>query len=200
MRTRSVLAVMAMGISLWSCSEEKPGVGVGPDTSWQVYCAPDDPEMNCSISEQAHGPLDGPDKDDKDDDYKLEVSCRKLTSGFSITIEDPGAKANVETQMRARARSVLSIERADGDDNKCVISVNEYPTSGGQRRFIDACAGNSTNPGTCTLEGGEGDGYAFSGTLICEGLRINNAGPAAYVLRGAGEPDEPMVLQIANCD
>jgi hypothetical protein len=205
MRTRSALTVaVTVGFSLLGCSDEAPGPGVGPDTSWQIYCSKDDPDDSCGTSEQPHGPLDGLDREDDSDDYKLEVSCEKTGSGLSITIEDPGRKENVSKKLAERPRSVINLSRAKPAANTCFLSVTEYPLSGGQRVLKDTCegtVGSTQEPGTCTLTGEEdSNGYAFEGTLICEGMRINGSGPAAWTLRGARQANEPVVLQIANCN
>jgi hypothetical protein len=195
---------VAVGFSLWSCSDEAPGPGVGPDVSWQIFCG-EDPDNMCSTSEAPHGPLDGLDEDDKLDDYKLKASCKKLGSGLTIRIEDPGREANIPKKLRARARSILEISRIKGE-NQCFVTVSEYPTStNAELRIQDTCMGTestSGQPGSCTLEGEEdtSNGYAYEGTLICEGMRYRGQGAGVYALRQAGNDDEPVKLQIANCD
>lgn len=205
MRTRSALLVaVAVGFSLWGCSDEAAGPGVGPDTSWQIYCAEDDPDMNCSASEAAHGPLDGKSETDKLDDYKLKATCKKLGSGLSITLEDPGREANVAKKLAPRARSILEISRAKPDDNECFVTVTEYPLSGAQQLKVqDACLETELKEGiqgTCTLEGGAANGYAFEGTVICEGMKYKGNGNGAWTLRRAARQNEPVKLQIDNCD
>jgi hypothetical protein len=205
MSKRSALAVaVAVGFSLWGCSDEKAGPGVGPDVSWQIQCSPDDTEDNCATSEKPHGPLDGLEEDDKTDDFVLKAKCSRPGSGLSIEIEDPGRERNVDKQQEARARSILTISRAFPEDNKCVVAVTEYPLgSGNERKMQDTCEG-STNAagesGACVLTGEfDSNGYAFEGTLQCDGMRYKGNGPPAWILRSA-RSNEPVTLQIANCD
>ncbi|MET0284718.1 MAG: hypothetical protein ABW352_09620 [Polyangiales bacterium] len=180
---------------------------MGPETSWQILCAPDDPTESCGTSEKPHGPLDGRDAEDDDDDYKFKVSCRRPGSGLVITIEDEGRERNVDKQQEARPRSILSISRANPEKNTCTVAVTEYPlgVGAGERKMQDTCEGTDRvegEPGSCVLEGSfDSNGYAFEGSIQCDGLRYKNAGPAAWILRAASpNNDEPVKLQIANCD
>jgi hypothetical protein len=202
----SLAAAVALGFSLWGCSDEKPGPGVGPDVSWQLLCSPNDTEDACSTSEKPHGPLDGREEDDSTDDYTLKATCSRPGSGLRIQIEDPGRDRNVEKQQEARPRSLLTISRAFPEDNRCTVSVTEYPlgANASERELLDNCEGTENaagEPGTCVLTGDfDSNGYAFEGSIQCDGLKYKGIGPAGWILRAAGSSGEPVTLQIANCD
>jgi hypothetical protein len=204
MRKTSALAVaLAVGSSLWSCSDEKEEPGVGPDVSWQILCAPDDPTDSCSVSEKPHGPLDGRDPVDKEDDYKFKVSCSRPQSGLALTIEDPGRKQDLDKDLDPRPASVLEITRANPATNECIVAVTEYPiVNPGPRLLEDACKGNGSNPGTCVFKGTfDSNGYSFEGTLECAGLRYRNQGPAAWTLHAATPNNAgPVTIQVTHCD
>lgn len=206
-RSSALTVVVAVGFSLWGCSDEKPGPGVGPETSWQIFCAPESKETagTCSTSESPHGPIDGLSETDKNDDYKFKVTCSKEGSGLSIRIEDPGRDADIGKKLPERPRGILSITRGNAEANRCIVAVTEYPLEGGERKLTDTCE-NTTNEatqdnGSCKLTGSEdSNGYAFEGTIQCDALRYKGQGAPGWVLRGALSEDDPVVLQIANCD
>jgi hypothetical protein len=200
MRSWSALVVCA-GFSLWGCSDEAAGSGLGPDTSWQVGCADPKADDSCSTSEDPHGPVGGTKPDVDTDDQKLRVTeCSFSTGGLQLTIEDPGVESDPAKGVTGRSRSVLTIGNGRFEDNKCLIEVVEYPRAGGRKRLIEACEGNTSNAGTCVLEGErDSNGYAFEGTLKCDGMMINGQPPPDFNLRAARKPTAPVVLQITDC-
>jgi hypothetical protein len=210
MSKRSAVALaIAVGSSLLGCSDEKASPSAGPDVSWQVLCADSllgvpDPTDSCSIAEDPHGPLDGRSVEDKTDDYTLEVSCTRLGSGLALEIEDPGRPRSVEKQQPARARSILSVTRADPTKNECIVAVTEYPLDNEPAELLvkDSCAGNGSAPGTCRLTGQfDSNGYAFEGTIECDGLRYRGQGTAGWALRAAAPNNgAPVKLQVSHCD
>jgi hypothetical protein len=188
---------------LFSCTDEDPGPPVGPDTSWQIFCAEND--VGCSTSQNPHGPLGGRNPDDTGDDEPIHVNeCRFTGAGLQLKIEQPAIKADPAHKLVARARSVVEITNAEPDGNKCFVKVVEYPISGSPQQLPlrDTCKGNKglDIEGTCTLTGAKNaDGYGFNGTLKCDGMRVNGAGDPDYQLSAAREMMSPMVLQIVNC-
>ncbi len=203
MSKRSAFAVaVAVGFSLWGCSDEKAGPGVGPDVSWKVVCAEDRSSGQCNVAQQPHGPLDGRDAEDENDDYTLKATCSKEGSGLSIKIEDPGRDKNVDKQQSARPRSILQITRGKPGSNECVVAVTEYPLSGepAELKVQENCAGNSSGPGTCEFEGGAGNGYAFEGTIKCDAMKYKGNGAGAWALAAATSNEDPVILQISDCN
>ena len=198
-----VLAGLSAGFSLFSCTDEDPGPPVGPDTSWQIGCAVDD--VGCSTSQNPHGPLGGRNPEETGDDEPIKVnSCKFSGSGLTLELEQPEVKPDPAHKLVARARSVVVISNADPDDNKCFVQVTEFPLSGSPPRLLlkDTCKGNTglDIEGTCVLTGDKDSaGYGFNGTLKCDGMRVNGAGPPDYQLGAARAFDEPMVLQIVHC-
>jgi len=198
-----VVAGVAAGFSLLSCSDEEAGPAVGPDTSWQVGCAEDD--IGCSTSQDPHGPIGGKDDELKTDDEPIEVKeCRFTGSGLQLVLEQPAIKADTTKKIAARSRSIVSISNAKPDDNKCFVEVTEYPRSGSpaKLRLVDTCKGNTgaSSEGTCELTGKKNDdGYGFNGTLKCDGMRVNNAGDPDYQVGAARAISEPLKLQIIDC-
>jgi len=202
MRSWSALLVVCAGFSSWACSDEAAGSGLGPDTSWQVGCANPSADDSCGSTLDAHGPVGGLKEDVKTDDQKIRVTeCSFSTGGFQLTIEDPGLDADPAKSITGRARSIISIGNGRPEDNKCSVEVSEYPRSGGRIRVLEGCEGNTgDNRGTCVLAGErDSHGYAFEGTLQCDGMKANGSGPADFKLRAARKASEPIVLQITDC-
>jgi hypothetical protein len=175
---------------------------VGPDTSWQIGCAEND--VGCSVSQDPHGPLSGRSEEEKGDDETIHVTeCRHTGAGLQLTLEQPEIKGDAVKKLAARSRSVVQITNANPDTNKCFVEVTEYPRSGSPPRLKlnDSCKGNTGLPfdGTCELTGDKSDGYAFNGTLKCDGMRVNSAGDPDYQLGAARDFESPMVLQIIDC-
>lgn len=206
MRRWSAFVVVCAGLVLWGCSDEEPGPGLGPDLSWQISCTrPNDADDTCRGSEDAHGPLTGLNEELDEDDHALKVvSCRRNSAGLQLSIEDPGATANSAKKIRARARSVLEVTNGAPKTDKCVVKVTEYNRADGRKVLTESCSGtmlDSGNEGTCKLVELEPDGYAFNGTLTCDGMRLGSGGVggADHKLR-AGGSSEPIALQIESCD
>lgn len=186
---------LGLGVALVSCSDEKPDPGVGPNTSWQIFCA--------SGSTTCPGSFDPHSTDSDNDgaqDVTLTATCSRESSGLRVVVTDPGED---DPKKKARSASTFQVTRIDLDTNSCIVQVNDDdPNSGSPLRIIDACKGTLglTEPGTCTIEGKEdANGYALDATLTCTGMRVNSQGNRDFTLHAARDADEPAVLQIANC-
>ncbi|HVZ34670.1 MAG TPA: hypothetical protein VG963_19710 [Polyangiaceae bacterium] len=191
MRKWFAVGLFLSGTSLWGCSDEKAGPGVGPDTSWQIFPA----AGTGGTGLDAHGPIGGADSDSTDDDENIKVNkCEKDTAGLQIELEDPGLDNPGEGQHQ-RSRSVISISNVNLDKNLCTVTVSDYE-DGALLMFVDRCENNST-PGKCTLDLKQNShGYALEGTLLCEALKISSG---TYVLNKARSEGDPMQIQIAHC-
>jgi hypothetical protein len=202
MRTWSAVVLALAGFSLWSCSDEAAGPGVGPDTSWQIGCSGID--EGCGSSLNAHGPLAGLDDDPevKYDDVKLKVTCEKSAAGLRIRIEDPGRSEpdSEDPGQRKWAQGILEITNAKPEENKCFVKVTD--DTGTRYNLQETCSGTSGTglDGECEITGEEdSNGYAFEGTLFCPGMHVGNSTPRPFRLGAARNSAEPLVLQIQTC-
>jgi len=186
-------ALLLSLVGLGCGDDDKGGPNVGPDTSWQMFCAPG--STTCPYSFNPHGPRDS--NGDGKVDHEIEASCSRSASGYAITLTDPGS---TEAATR-RTASQLRIARVDLEANECFVQFEDRdPMSGALLRLVDSCEGNGDD-GTCVIDAQEdSNGYALEGTITCSGMRNNDQGPADFMLRRGRSLTQPVVLQIARCD
>lgn len=186
MRRWQILGLLLCGfVGSAGCADEDAGPGVSDDTSWRVGCTRT--SGPCGTAYDPHG---GPDTAGD-----IKVSCKKSGSFLEIRLEDPG---DSEGEMR-RNRSILEINFAKPDKNECTVGVTEYD-QGSQLEFTDTCDGNADMPGSCVLEGDMNeDGFAFKGTIFCDGMRFNSVSAPDYRLEHGRKSGEPVPLEIVNC-
>jgi hypothetical protein len=206
MRTLSAVLVVSAGFSLWSCSDESSGPGVGPDTSWQLSCASPQESGDCgSTGTSPHGPVGGTDAKDTHDDEDIQVECSLDSGGYAIKLTDPGRPMTDPNNPNNKARgpSVLTITKGAVKGNKCFVDLEDSTTGGTHYHVKDACTGvnDLMYDGSCTLTGSaHSNGYDFDGAIQCTGMRVNGAGPADYRVGQARALSSPVKLQIKHCN
>ena len=173
------------------CGDEAKKATVSADTSWQIACV--EPGADCSGSLGAHRAREG---------APLQVSCSRDETGLSVTLTDPGQKAaSAEVQWRPYGR--LTIRRLDPTRNRCTVVLEEEERgTNGTLRIGGHCGSDPTS--ACRVTGDvDVDGWAFRGELSCSGLQFDGLaenGQGPFTLQKPASDDEPIVLQIANCN
>lgn len=190
MRFFGILGVSAaalVSVLTAACGDDKAGPIVNDDISWHIGCAS---ASGCGIY-AAHV--------QEEVNQNFRVSCsRSKTSGYSITLTDPGFRGDgVEP---ARPPSSIIIENADPASQSCNVTVREASDYNfAQETWTGSCARSG---GTCEFTGGPKDGWDFVGVLNCPALTKRATGTnAVYRLEiGAGDnPNGPVQLAVDNC-
>ena len=158
---------------------QKPSVN--EDISWHIACTS---ASGCG-SYAAHVQMDV--------DQNFSVSCsRSKSAGLSITVTDPGVKADgIESP---RPPSSIIVTNADPASQSCSVALEEASDfSFAPETFLGAC---TSSGGDCTLTGGPADGWDFKGTLLCPTL-MKGGTAAKYKLENVG--GGAIKLEVDNC-
>jgi hypothetical protein len=177
-------ALALMFAPLLACGEEHPNPLVNDDVSWQLGCGDSAGDQACntfSLHDQGSEKVQKP----------FVVACKKLTTGFEITLTDKGDAA------ASRPSSVLRIENLNPKTGSCSVFVNERSqlTDAQDFKFSGQCSA-----GDCEVSTTNGTGWDWEGTIKCTNLTTENGEVAPHTLVKSALSGSPVSLAVDNCD